>query len=342
MTTEIRLWKIEGDNQLKPVPASGLDLEERLEAWLDEDISVLSDELLIIGRQVLTAYGGYIDLLCLDENGDTVVIELKRDRTPRQVTAQALDYGSWVQSLSNEDISELAGAYLGDKGLGNLEEAFRAKFESDLPDVLNESQSMLVVGSKIDPASERIMAYLSDTYSVNINAATFQFFKEDDREFIARTFLIEPGQVKDRARRTSKRKPGLTFEQLQRIADENDVGRYYSQLVSALERHFSKVRTRSTLTFAGRFGDSRNALLNLLPPESDPEKGLRFQVYIHRFATFFDVDPESVLAIFPSPLDKWEYLPNADVGYQGYAGYFSSDQEVQRFVEGLRQLAAND
>jgi hypothetical protein len=49
MTTEIKLWKIK-DNHLKPIKNAKLNLEERLEAWFEEDISILSTELLVIGR----------------------------------------------------------------------------------------------------------------------------------------------------------------------------------------------------------------------------------------------------------------------------------------------------
>jgi hypothetical protein len=40
------------------------------------------------------------------------VVELKRDKTPRTVTAQAFDYGSWVVGLSNERIRSLREEYL--------------------------------------------------------------------------------------------------------------------------------------------------------------------------------------------------------------------------------------
>ena len=36
-----------------------------------------------------------------------VLIELKRDRTPRDVVAQALDYASWVEELQAEDIAAI-------------------------------------------------------------------------------------------------------------------------------------------------------------------------------------------------------------------------------------------
>lgn len=45
--------------------------------------------LLIIGRQVINSFGKRLDLLAMDSEGALYVIEVKRDRTPRQVVAQA-------------------------------------------------------------------------------------------------------------------------------------------------------------------------------------------------------------------------------------------------------------
>jgi len=89
---EIRVWQIEQQDTLTEVKRSKLNREARIEQWLSNDIALLSPDLLVIGQQVPTAWGGFIDLLCLDANGKLVIVELKRDRTPREVTAQALDY----------------------------------------------------------------------------------------------------------------------------------------------------------------------------------------------------------------------------------------------------------
>ena len=102
-----------------------------------------------------------------------MIVELKRDRTPREVTAQALDYASWVAGLSNDEVTEIANQNLG----GDLEEEFRKKFEAELPETLNADHKILVVGSVIDSSTERIMRYLSDAHGVNINAATFHHFR---------------------------------------------------------------------------------------------------------------------------------------------------------------------
>lgn len=117
MAEEVRLWKIENRTELRSLTRSKLDLEERLEGLLDGDVSVLSDDLLVIGRQTQPKFGGYIDLLCLDRNGDVVIVELKRDKTPREITAQTLDYASWVRELSRDAVVGIAESYLAQRGL---------------------------------------------------------------------------------------------------------------------------------------------------------------------------------------------------------------------------------
>lgn len=78
MTQKIRMWEVTLDEKLIEIPSIQIALEKRLEDRLESDISMLDENLLVIGRQVRTDFGSEIDLLCLDNAGDTVVIELKR------------------------------------------------------------------------------------------------------------------------------------------------------------------------------------------------------------------------------------------------------------------------
>src|SRR5215218_1485186 len=86
MSFEMMLWKVVG-TKLQPIVLSALDQEQRLEDWIAADPSILGMELAIIGRQVHTAYGGVIDLLALDPDGNCVALELKRGRPPLPLRA---------------------------------------------------------------------------------------------------------------------------------------------------------------------------------------------------------------------------------------------------------------
>ena len=110
MPQKIRLWEVTPQKKLSEISVREIDFEERLEDWLESDISMLDQDLMVIGRQVHTDFGGEIDLLCMDPLGGLVVVELKKGRTSREVTAQALDYASWVKGLSFQHVRALAEA----------------------------------------------------------------------------------------------------------------------------------------------------------------------------------------------------------------------------------------
>ena len=139
MPHEVKLWQIDVADELVECTAEHLDSEGRLEKWIEKNPTVLASDLLIIGRQVETAFGGWIDLLALDAEADLVVIELKRNKTPREVVAQALDYASWVKELSPDDVCDIAARTLEDDQ--SLEDAFRETFGEDLPETINRVPS---------------------------------------------------------------------------------------------------------------------------------------------------------------------------------------------------------
>jgi hypothetical protein len=182
-----------------------MDAEARLEALLAHDASFLGLDVLIIGQQVVTPFGKRIDLLALDGEGNLVVLELKRDRTPREIVAQVLDYGSWVGTLTRDDIADLFAASHPDRA---LEQAFADRFEGSVPDALNESHQLIIVATELDNATERIVSYLS-TYRVPINALFFRYFRDGEREYLARTWLIDP----NRPERLVTKSPGAERHQ---------------------------------------------------------------------------------------------------------------------------------
>ncbi len=334
MPEEVRMWEILGGEDLREVKRTKLDLESRIEAWLEKDISIVSDDLLVIGRQVQTDFGGIIDLLCLDSQGDVTIVELKRDKTPREITAQTLDYASWVKDLSNEKITEIANAYLSERD--PLDEAFARKFGTELPEIVNGHHMMLIVASEIDGSSERIVRYLSDTYGVGINVATFGYFKNaDGKEFLTRIFLIDPDQVEIKIDDPPgpKRKRPLTHEKLRELAHHNEVGDIYTTLVEGLRPIFDRVgTTKSSVTF---HGNSQKTILSLIPSESSVSDGLRFQVYNTRLADFLGISEQEAISLLPKQREHWEYYKGAIPWDSGFVGFFRDLQAGHDFLEAL-------
>ncbi|MBN2393102.1 MAG: DUF91 domain-containing protein [Anaerolineae bacterium] len=337
MPQDVKLWKIQKTNTLQVIRRSPVDLEKRIEDWLEQDISIISDDLLVIGRQVPTDFGGFIDLLCLDAVGDIVVVELKRAKTPREVTAQILDYASWVKDLSNERVTEIANLYF--SGKYNLEQAFKQRFGENLPEILNEHHKMIVVASDIDENSERIINYLSETYGVAINATTFQHFCDPDgTEYVTRIFLIEPDKVEYKAQTmsTSKRRPPLTYEELQDIAENKGVGKVYQRLLDGLTKCFDhRMTTRSSVAFIGMMNGSHNTVFSIIPGQSNPDQGLQFTAYIERIAEYCGVERNKIDNILPrgsEEVEAWKEGPLMLVGY------FREIEEVNTFVNGVIRL----
>jgi hypothetical protein len=337
MPQEVRLWEIGDGDEVAECTLASLNLESRLEVWLERDISVLSADLLVIGRQLETGYSGYIDLLCIDRSADLVIVELKRDKTPREITAQTLDYASWVKDLSRDAVVNIAKDYF-KNGL-SLEDAFKRRFGEDLPDTVNESHHMLIVASKIDASSERIIKYLSDSYGVSINAVTFHYFKTDKgKEFVGRVFLINPEEVEYKAGTkgsSKKRRPPLSYEELEQLAAQNDVGDLYRRLVTGLQDHFRMGTTLSSITCNGTFDKSKKCVMSLLPGDSDREHGLRFLIFLERFKKLFGLDEAQAISMIPPQREAWRYQESGGDDWAGFKGYFSNADEIDRFLNGL-------
>ncbi|MGO1592130.1 MAG: hypothetical protein ACTHW1_03385 [Ancrocorticia sp.] len=187
MAVEMGLWRADGDKLTRLVPTS-IGLEKQLETYIESDPGMLGETLLIIGRQVATAFGGFIDLLALDETAAVHVFELKRNKTPREVTAQALDYGSWVSTLGRSDIQAIFEHY---RPGAALEEAFAECFNETLPEEVNATQSFTIVAASLDAATERIVRFLNEDFGVPINVLFFRHFVDNGASYLARTWLVE-------------------------------------------------------------------------------------------------------------------------------------------------------
>jgi hypothetical protein len=187
MPIRTALWKVALSPQ--PLAESALASEKLLEDMIVAEPALLSDEWMLIGRQEDTGLGGRVDLLAIAPDGALVLIELKRDRTPRDIVGQAVDYAGWVERLHAEDIAAIYERFAPSR---SLSEDFHKRFGEDLDeDSLNRNHQIIIVAASLDDSTERIVAYLSER-NIPINVLCFQVFTHGGEQFLSRTWLMDP------------------------------------------------------------------------------------------------------------------------------------------------------
>jgi hypothetical protein len=188
-----------------PLIEAKLPNEKLLEDMIVSAPGILSEGWMLIGRQEKAVGGGVIDLLAITQDGSLVLIELKRERTPREVVAQALDYASWVQKLEANDLAAIFGRYrdrsdapAAVKALPpDLGNAFKAYFGKVLDEEsLNTGQQIVIAAASLDSSTERIVNYLNGL-DVPINVLFFQVFEASGHQLLSRTWLIDPADTQN-------------------------------------------------------------------------------------------------------------------------------------------------
>jgi hypothetical protein len=248
MPVKTQLWKLGKKPQI--LAESQLDTEELLEDMIIQEPRMLSEDWLLVGRQVLTFNNKRpIDLLAIAPDGSLILIELKRDRTSREVVAQSLDYAAWVEKLEPEDIVAIYRRFSSGR---DLAKDFQRKFGQSLDeDELNQSHQIMIVAAELDARTERIVAYLNDR-DVAINVLFFQVFSNGEERIISRTWLLDPVETQAAASKTKVRD------------SEPWNGEYYCSFGHGIARSWSEARKYGFICGGGGAWYSRT--LQLLSP----------------------------------------------------------------------------
>lgn len=193
MAIKHAIWKVGAQPQALSI--TSLATEQIFEDMIVAAPEMLSDEWMLIGRQI-NCFSGRIDLLAIAPDGALILIEMKRDRTPREVVAQALDYACWVEGLASEDIAAIYARFAPGR---RLEDDFQNRFGQKLDEeTLNDSHQIIVVAGSLDESSERIVGYLN-ARGIAINVLCFQVFQLGDQQLISRAWLIDPVETQTSA-----------------------------------------------------------------------------------------------------------------------------------------------
>ncbi len=331
--------------------------EKGLEDQLVKDPSRVNSDLLVIGRQVRTDFGGIIDLLCVDKNGCTVVIELKKGRTPRDVTAQTLDYASWAKGLSRDRLTKIARKYLSSRTVStdSLTTAFRKKFGEELPDRLNRShRSIIVVGvvdvskKAVDPGTERIVNYLAGLgVPLSYQRVQYPDSQPENEDDLLVPIVDSYPQIRDGVGGILK--GYKTIGELLSMADASGVGDRYRQVRNGVRGILSAQAYSRTVGYRARRsaedgGGVRTAMFIRAHPGAGG--GLSFTVHATRFRTILGIESRELRKCLPkgtrdTDVSSWVGASKDEKRRgRGLEGEFRSLEEVAKFIKLLRKTQA--
>ena len=176
----MKLFTIDNNGKLihyKEHTFSDDNKESDLEMILENNPENFFDDgkILIIGRQVLTNLGSWIDLLGLDSFGNTVVIELKRGKSPRETVAQLLEYASFVDNLDYEQLNGIFQNYIGEESSLDIyhQEHFELKNAENVS--FNKASKLVIVAQDITQPIKQTALYLRKK-GIDIYCMEFKYF----------------------------------------------------------------------------------------------------------------------------------------------------------------------
>lgn len=262
-----RLFKVK-NGSLEAVQHRSLDeggmKEGEFERLVLTQPDLFGEPLVFIGQQedFPDIGGDEIDIVALDREGAVVVIELKRGMTPSDTDFQVLKYAGFIRTLTVEDLSKRAAAFLlraanadyrkeleDETGVdigpdAELSAIFAGKFGDtdveDIEDRINRRQRIFIVAESFD---KRITAAILWLRSVGADVRGFEYhhFPDDeDGHFVFNQLIPIPELGAELAELTKKRgeRPWLRDGRAWHT-DPNAVYAPNVALVAALERAVS-------------------------------------------------------------------------------------------------------
>ena len=200
------MYSIKGKQaaRIEPVTFSELNMTENdIEEVLRNSIDMICDEeesMLIVGRQVRNEKNGRSDLTAVDNNGNIVLIEIKRDRKDIEHRKEAFEFQAIRYAASYATIDKIDD--LVKKVYAPYIETYRSEFEpgeltsfelgirklseflqvNDAQKNFNEKQRIILVASDFDEQTLSAVAWLNSN-NVDMSCYRLTPYKLNDDVF---------------------------------------------------------------------------------------------------------------------------------------------------------------
>jgi len=291
-------------------------------------------KILIIGRQVTTNLNTFIDLLGIDSLGNSVVIELKRDKTPRETVAQLLEYASFVEKLDYSQLNDIFQKYSGEES--KLEEYHQQYFKTNTEDQVsyNKSTKLIIVAQEITKEVRQTALFLREK-GLDIYCVSFKYFKtKNEEEIISMEFIVgEEDLIREKIDTTSL--PKINKIQFMNSLDTNGK--------KVFEKIFSFGKNNSLICKWGSKGFSLNVGINnenvTLLFGYPPKSVFKQSIYTgYEMITKKVNNSEGVVDFYKAQIKSFGYFQDAGSISKWIIDKSYSEKEINKFLNILEKV----
>ncbi|MEI8273407.1 MAG: hypothetical protein WCG08_12360 [Paludibacter sp.] len=294
-----------------------------------------NSKILVIGRQVTTNLNTFIDLLGVDQFGNTVVIELKRGKTPRETLTQLIEYASFIDNLDYEQLNEIYQIYSREDS--SLEDYHQEYYKSEVEEKVswNKSSKLVIVASTISTEIKQTAMYLRKK-GIDIYCLEFKYFiNKAGNKMLSSDFIVGDEEYIKTKIGSSAQLPKTDKEKF--VTSLDKTGKFIFETLL-------KFAEEEKLTF--RWG-SKGFSLN--KPFKNSFVGLCFgyppnSVYKQSIYTGFEEirkkvnNPESIIDYYESELEKFGSFEQAKSNLKWVLNKEITTTEINKYLVILKQV----
>jgi len=335
----MRLFTLDANGKMIPYKEIKFKVENReadLENLLKNNPEYFFEDskILIIGRQITTNLDSSLDLLGIDKSGNTIIVELKRDKTPRETIAQLVEYASFIENLDYSQLNEIYQDYAGENI--SLEEYHQQYFQNELEEKVsfNKYSKLVIVAQEISREIKQTAQYLRKK-GLDIYCLEFKYFTTNSGEKIISCDVVVGEEEFLRQKIESKSLPRVNEKQFRAFLDK------YGKKV--FDRIFEFAKKNQLLFRWGSKGFSLNLELE------DGYVGLFFgyppdSVFKQSVYTGFEEiakkvnNSEQVVARYRSSLESLGHFINARSNLKWVIDKEYSDDQIGQFLSVIEEI----
>jgi len=285
-------------------------------------------KVLIIGRQVTTNLNSFIDLLGIDKKGNTVVVELKRGKTPRETIAQLLEYASFVENLDYSQLNDIYQDYSREEN--SLEDYHQQYFQSESDENVsfNKSTRLIIVAQEVSKEIRQTSLFLRKK-GIDIYCMEFKYFETKSGEKIISSDFAVGEEEFIRQKVQSVSLPKVDEKQFLSSLDKNGL--------EVFQQIFEFSKHNGLMLRWGSKGFSLNVELDTgfvglffgYPPNS---------VFKQSIYTGFEEitkkvsNPENIIELYKERLENLDYFIKAKSNLKWVIDKAYSENEVKQFL----------